>query len=185
MENWDPLRAAITLFETSERQQQRTEELLAKVQLATERLNIVTRGLPQQLTNEMGAVLSTAAINAAGQIASNWTEANEHAERASAAYQSAARWAPARVFMLAFACFALGVGGMIAVGCWVLPKGEAIAAWRSEEAALKANVDVLRQQGGRVNLVECKDSQSVRRLCVQVDETAKTNLRGYRVVRGY
>jgi hypothetical protein len=192
MKNWDQLQAAASLYEESMRQQQRNSEVLAELnqsaarhEAAMARFQTVCEQLPSHVARQINAVLPGAAKSAASEISAKWTSANEHADRAADAYERAARFAPLRVMGLALACVALGAGSMIFIGYRVLPDGATNTALRIEEGRLAKNIELMRAHGGDAALRYCEDHNKRQRLCIQVDEAAKVQPKGYRVIRGY
>lgn len=184
MNEWNPLQAAIALFEESERQHKRNSELLNRLNNAAARYEAAAALMPAQIAKQLNEVLADAASNAAKQIASKWTAANEHADRASVAYAKAAHMAPWHVFLLAALGMVVASGAMIFIAFRIVPNPDTVIAWRMEEANLRARVDLLEKRGGNTRLAYCNDSRGRQHLCIAVDETMKTNLNGYRIIRG-
>lgn len=192
MNTWDPLKAAVSLFEESRRLQQQNKAILVELQESTRRhqaavsrYEAICATLPERIAHQVESILPHVAHEAAGNIASKWTAANEHADLATETYKRVIRFTPRRILWLALGCALVGIGSMTAIGIWVLPNGATNANMRIEEARLSKTIEAIRKYGGDAAITFCNDRSGRQRLCVQIDETAKIELKGYRVIRGY
>jgi hypothetical protein len=108
----------------------------------------------------------------------------EEGRRACASLRGLARASHMRLALWSLAIAALAAAVPLLLGWWLLPTPAAVAALRSTQDELSANVARLRQQGGRVELRRC-GAQA--RLCVRIErDAARYGERGeYAVVKGY
>ncbi|RJF97154.1 hypothetical protein D3871_00350 [Noviherbaspirillum saxi] len=178
-------KAAAAVFEASAQQQRETKATLDALKDAAAKFETKAGALPREIFAQVDRALPDAAHKAAGQIASNWTEANLHAERAAEVYKNAVRWAPWRIGGMAVLSTFCGVLGIVIAAKFVQPNEDVVAALRREEADLRAKIQQLSTKGGYSTVVGCYDSNNRNRLCVLVDESAKIPVKGYRVIKGY
>ncbi|MFM2089289.1 MAG: hypothetical protein RLZZ237_4158, partial [Pseudomonadota bacterium] len=83
--NWNPLQAAYSLNEAAKRQQIQTDALLSELRQLLCSYQQTLAVLPGKIEQGVNRALPNAAETAAKSIASNWTDANEHAEAATQA----------------------------------------------------------------------------------------------------
>lgn len=178
-------RAAAAVFEESARQQRATKEVLTAISATIRHFQAQTDALPHQVLKSVDQALPAAAGKAASSIASKWTDANKHADKATKAYQEALRWSPWKIAGMAMFCTLCGIFGMVVTARSVLPQADVVAALRIEEANLRQKIQQLTGNGGFANVVICYDTRNRKRLCVQIDESARVPNKGYRVIKGY
>ncbi len=181
-ENWDPLKAAYTLYETTIRQQKQNDALLRDLQALAHRYELAVNALPAKVAEGVNQGLPQAATLAAERIAANWTEANAHAEAATAAYVKAEKIAP----WLLFGAIGIGTLFVALLGIYVsqrmLPNAQQIADLQIKQQTLLANIQALEQRGGSASLAYCHGPSRKQELCILVDANTKTNLPGYRII---
>ncbi|THC40640.1 hypothetical protein [Massilia sp. Mn16-1_5] len=157
----------------------------AKVSQAAATLELSCERLPEAIALRLDEKLPDAAAKAATAIASRWTNANAHADRAAKAYEEATKLARQNIYggaLIVIAAFATGVA---ALAFWILPNHDQIVAMRMEKAQLEATLSKLTYDGARANVQPCVDSAGAARLCIRIDESAKIQGRGLKVIKGY
>jgi hypothetical protein len=164
---------------------ERAEDLYAQIAAAAEALKVTSQRLPSVMARDLEEKLPQAADKAALTIASRWTEANKHAERATEAYKKATDLARKAIYGGAAIMLMIMAAGIIFLGKWVLPSLDQLAQKRLEIAQMEQTINQLTKKGGRANVIPCSDIQGHPRLCVQVDDSVKTATRGLRVISGY
>lgn len=185
MKEWDPLASAVAIFEETKRQQRQTEGMLRELATTTARIEQLSRTLPETLSKEVGKAIPSAADVASALMTTNWAEANKNADIAANRYERAIRFSSRRIAGLALGCTFLGAGSMVVIGLWVLPSGETSARLKLEAEEYKSKIAAMRKHGGDAALDYCTDSKGRKRLCIQVDESVKSNRKGYRIIKGY
>lgn len=179
MAKWDDLQAIIALFEEGQRQQQRTDEVLAQLEHATRQYAATTQALPVAIGQKLNANLAAAGTGAAKAIAANWTAANEHADKATKAYARAVRFDSLRVFGMTTAALLA-----ITFFAWSkMPDPGTITALRNEEAALRARIAAYEQLDARAQPQSCVDQHGKAHLCIAVDERIVLKKKGFRAIR--
>ncbi|TCS37913.1 hypothetical protein EDC30_103205 [Paucimonas lemoignei] len=185
MNEYSLAKTAAAVFEKTAEHQREVEAVLTALASAITQFKARSEALPAQVHREVERNLSEAARKAAAEIAASWNDANTHAEKATEAYKKAAIWAPWKIAAIAMLSTLFGIAGMVIVARSTFPDAQAIAALRIEEANLRAQIQQLTARGGYATLASCQDSNGRQRLCVQIDESAKTSAKGYRIVKGY
>ena len=183
--SWNPLQAAYSLYEAAKRQQTQTDALLGELRQLVRSYQQTLTLLPAQIEQGVNRALPDAAETAARRIASNWTDANHHAEAAARAYEKAKRAAPWLIFgsIGAGLLFVGALGTFIALK--LLPSADRIAELRVEEQKLRATIAALEKKGGRTPLAYCDDQKGNRHLCVRVDQNNKSVSPSYQIVYGH
>jgi hypothetical protein len=182
MNDWDKLKAAHTLLDVVGHQQQQIDSLLGDLKQVAARYEASLGRLPVQIQAGVDAALPMAAENAAKRIASAWTEANSHADRATLAYLRAEKIAPRLLFgaiCIGMLVFAIGI---VYIEKWVLPDLDTLIAWRSEVAMAQQTVVMLEDRGSRAQVAKCHDQSGGEHLCVRVDVNRRTDLSGFRII---
>lgn len=174
-----------TLWQAGLENSRRAESLQQQLSVAANALKNTSYKLPDELARSIENKLPDAAEKAAAMIASRWTEANTHAERATAAYKDATDHARRNIYGAAAALIAVFAFALILMGLWIFPSFDELASMREEKARLHATITQLKDGGGLANVQSCQDSTRRTRLCVRVDETAKVSDKRWRVIRGY
>lgn len=140
--------------------------------------------LPAEMARHLDQQLPAAAAQAARMIASQWTEANTHAERATKAYQEATANARKVVYGGAAVMLTILTIAVLVLTKWILPNSDELTRLREEKTQLQMTIDQLTRNGARANVQPCTDRSGRDRLCVRVDESVKIGS-GLRVIKGY
>lgn len=176
------VQVASALLDEAERQQAVVAELIKRLDRAVTGLEKSKEQLPAALAHQVNAKLSEAARQAAAEIASNWTEANTHAQRATQAYRDEASWAPRKIMLINLAAIVLGVLAMVAVAWCFLPDEGRLLQLRAEQAQLEENIRLLEARGGKAQVRSCLDTKGKAHVCVRVQDSP-TYGDGFRIVR--
>lgn len=173
------------LWQASLENSDRANAVNEQVSTASTALRNASNRLPDELKQALQKALPSAAENAAKMIASQWTQANTHAERATAAYKDAT--AQARKIILTSTMFIFGILiiGLITFGISIFKRIDELASLQSDKDRLEAIVQQLTLRGGYANVKQCYDTAQRPRLCVRVDEKAKTSDKRWQVIKGY
>jgi hypothetical protein len=161
----EPVMQAGLLMEAAHAQQSLAKELLQKVDERTRALDELVREEIRRTLVEELALLGDDTREAA--------EALRHLKRA----------AGLRVLLASLGITLVASAVPLAELSWLVPSRGEIQRLRSEREALKAEIDQLAQQGGRVDLRRC----GAGRFCVRVERGAPVYGEGgdYYVVKGY
>lgn len=176
------IQVASALLDEAQRQQAAVADLIKRLDRAVAGIEKSKEQLPTALANQVNAKLAEAARQAAVAIASNWTEANTHAQRATQAYRREATWAPRKIMAINLAAILLGVAAMVAVAWRFMPNEDYLAQLRADQAGLEENVRRLEGLGGRAQVAPCRDAKGKMQVCVRVQE-APMFKEGYRIIR--
>jgi len=104
--------------------------------------------------------------------------------RAADALHQVGRAANLRVVLWSIGITSLCTAIPLAVACWSLPSKAQLAVLQARREQLEAQVSVLEQRGGRMELRRCGEAA---RLCVRVDRKAPIygEQSDYLIVKGY
>ncbi|MCX9158551.1 hypothetical protein OPU71_20710 [Niveibacterium sp. 24ML] len=168
--------AVDSLIEQAERQQKVAEGVLAAgkealdvVSRAAKEQRVLTTDLPRQVQEAIIGALDGAATKAAGALSSQFTEANEQAERAARRYENAARALRWKVVAACAGAWAATVTLMVSAG-WYM-SGE-IRTLYEDSRMLATAVTYLKDKPQGAQLALCDRHNDTRDLCVYV-QTAK------------
>lgn len=173
-----------SLWKAGKQSFERADATQAQLSRTAEEFRHTTLRLPAEIARSLESKLPRAAQEAAEMIASKWTDANVHADRAAAAYQTATQQARRAIYGGAAILLGVFAAVLLIVGLWILPKFDEVAALRVEKANLEEKINLLTKNGARANLVRCSDSQR-ERLCVWIDDTVKFQDKRLKVISGY
>jgi hypothetical protein len=175
-------RMASALFDETKRQQGEVATLIRRLGAAVGALEKSTAELPATVAHQVKGELSAAARHAATEIASNWTEANKHAELATKAYRQETIWGPRRIMLINLVAIVVGVAAMLIVARFLVPDEKYLAQLRAEQAQLEENIRRLDARGAKGHFSTCKDAKGKIRTCVQIDESQRFE-DGYWIIR--
>ena len=174
-----------SLWQAAKRQFEHTKAAQTDLTTASDALRASAQRLPEVVAREVDKTLPAAAHNAAAAIASSWHDANEHADRATAAYSEATDRARKVVYGGAAVMLAGSAMLLLILGMWLLPSFGKIQQMLFDKAKLEQTLDRLTRNGALANVQACRDSVGRERMCVRIDENAKVAERGLRVIQGY
>lgn len=174
-----------SLWQAAKRQFEHTKAAQADLSNASDALRASAQRLPEVVAREVDKTLPAAAQKAATAIASNWHHANEHADRAAAAYNDATNRVRKVVYGGAAAMLAASAILLLIFGMWLLPSFGKVQQMLADKAQMEQTLGHLTRNGAMANVQACQDSLGRERLCVRIDEKAKVADRGLRVIRGY
>jgi hypothetical protein len=154
------------LMEAAQAQQRLGQESLERLAAHARDLDVIVRDeIRRTVAEELGSVAS-------------------ESRRAAQSLQSLRRSANVRVLLwtvsIAAVCSAVGMGEAY----WMLPSQREIASLRARRDALAANITLLEERGGLLDVRRC-GAQA--KLCVRVDRNAPAygSQADYLVVKGY
>lgn len=179
-----PSQLVYSLWKVGRSSFERAEKLNGELAKTTGTLNEIARLLPAAVSAKVDATMPKIAGDAAKMIASEWTDANEHAEKATEAYREATADARKAVFTWAGTLFGALALVILILVFWILPNSKELAGMQAEKAQLEFTLGQLTKQGARANVVPCLDANGHDRLCVQIDESARVP-KGLQVIKGY
>lgn len=174
-----------SLWQAARRQFEHTKAAQTDLTNASDALRASAQRLPEVVAREVDKTLPAAAHKASAAIASNWHHANEHADRAAAAYSEATDRARKVVYGGAAAMLAGSAILLLIFGMWLLPSFGKVQQMLVDKAQLEQTLDRLTRNGALANVQACRDSLGRERLCVRIDDKAKVADRGLRVIQGY
>ena len=174
-----------SLWQAAKRQFEHTKAAQTDLSSAADALCTSAQRLPEVVAREVDKTLPAAAHKAANEIAANWHHANEHADRAAAAYSEATDRVRKVVYGGAASMLAGSAILLLTFGLWLLPSFGKVQQMLVDKAQLEQSLDRLTRSGGLANVQACRDSLGRERLCVRIDDKAKVSDRGLRVIQGY
>lgn len=174
-----------SLWQAARRQFEHTNAAQTELSNASNALRASAQRLPEVVAREIDKTLPAAAHKAADAIAANWHHANQHADRAAAAYSEATDRVRKVVYGGAAAMLAACAIVLLIFGLWLLPSFGKVQQMLVDKAQLEQTLDRLTRNGALANVQACRDSQGRERLCVRIDDKTKVTDRGLRVIQGY